>query len=73
MQQFVPLEKMSKKAQRAYHAAKRGSWYGVDPVTKTVPAAKQYRRAKQKREDRKASRGVRMWKVHFFKNVKSNE
>ena len=56
MQQFVPLEKMSKKEKRAYYAAKRGNWNGVDPVTKVVPGGRQYSRSKQKQQDQKISR-----------------
>lgn len=31
---FVPLEKQQKKLQRAEHAKRRGSWFGINPVTK---------------------------------------
>ncbi len=49
---YIPVEKRSKKQQRAYYAARRGSWHGVDPVTKTVPSKKLYnrKRAKQWRD-----------------------
>lgn len=33
---YVPLEKMSKKEQRRHHAAKRGDWNGVVPVTRMI-------------------------------------
>ena len=36
----IPLTKQSKKQQRAFYAAKRGSWNGVNPVTRTVPSKK---------------------------------
>lgn len=52
MQTFVPLKKLSKKAQRAYHAQQRGSWYGVSPVTRTVPSGKTYDRSREKRAAR---------------------
>lgn len=45
---FIPLEKRSKKEQRAYHAAQRGSWNGVDPVTRVVPSKKLYNRKKNR-------------------------
>lgn len=31
MKQMVPLEKQSKKQQKAFYAAQRGSWNGVVP------------------------------------------
>lgn len=48
MTQSVPLNKRSKKSQRAYHAKQRGSWYGLNPVTRTVPNQKAYDRNKAK-------------------------
>ena len=32
----TPLKKQSKKNQRKFHAAKRGTWNGVSPVTRIV-------------------------------------
>ena len=43
-QKFVPFEKRSKKEQRSCNAAKRGSWNGVNPVSRVVPSKKQYKR-----------------------------
>lgn len=48
MSKFVPLEKQQKRAQRAFFAAKRGSWNGVNPVTRVTPNPKAYNRAKAK-------------------------
>lgn len=50
---FVPLEKRSKKEQKAYHARQRGSWNGVNPVTRVAPNKKVYdrKRAKARRYD----------------------
>lgn len=48
MKRVVSLDKQQKKAQRAFHAAQRGSWYGVNPVTRVVPSGKRYSRAKAK-------------------------
>ena len=48
MKEMMPLEKQSKKAQRAHYAKQRGSWNGVNPVTKTVPSGKAYSRTKTK-------------------------
>ena len=50
MLKMVPLNKQSKKRQRAYHAAKRGSWNGVNPVTRVVPNKKVYDRNRVKRK-----------------------
>ena len=46
---YVPLEKRSKKEQRAFYRARRGSWNGVVPVTKTVPNKKHDERKRAKR------------------------
>lgn len=53
MTQRVPLNKQSKKMQRAYHAKQRGSWYGLSPVTRTVPSRKAYDRNKAKQSARR--------------------
>ena len=52
-EKYVPLEKRSKKEQKAYHAQQRGSWNGVNPVTRVVPNKKVYdrKRAKARRDD----------------------
>ena len=50
---MVPLNKQSKKRQRAYHAAKRGDWNGVSPVTRVVPSKKVYDRRRAGRAARK--------------------
>lgn len=49
MLKMVPLQKRSKKQQKQYHQAKRGSWNGVNPVTRSVPSSKIYDRAQEKR------------------------
>ena len=54
MAQMIPLKKRSKKARKAYHAQNRGSWYGVNPVTRTVPSGKTYDRSRAKRAARSA-------------------
>lgn len=48
MNRFVPLEKRSKRAQRQVYAARRGSWNGVNPVSKVIPSGKAYRRCKNR-------------------------
>ena len=44
----VALEIQSKKSQKRFHAAKRGSWHGVHPVTRMPANPKAYSRAKEK-------------------------
>ena len=51
----VPLKKQSKRAQKEYRSRKRGSWYGISPVTRSVPSGKVYDRNRMKREDFRAS------------------
>lgn len=46
MEKFVPYEKRSKKARRAWNAQKRGSWNGLNPVTRKPPNPKAYNRKK---------------------------
>ena len=50
MKQPVPLTKQSKRAQKSYHKKQRGSWYGLNPVTRTVPNKKGYDRHRAKAE-----------------------
>ena len=49
MEKWIPVEKRSKKEQKAYYAKQRGSWNGVNPVTKVVPSKKVYNRKQAKR------------------------
>lgn len=44
MEKFVSYEKCSKKERRSRDAARRGSWNGVNPVSRVVPSKKEYRR-----------------------------
>ncbi|MBP1577391.1 MAG: hypothetical protein J6C75_02800 [Oscillospiraceae bacterium] len=50
MEKFIPFEKLSKKKQRELNAKQRGSWYGINPVTRVVPSGKAYDRNRMKRE-----------------------
>ena len=50
MKKMIPLEKRSKKEQKAWYARQRGDWNGVNPVTRVVPNKKHYNRKKQRRE-----------------------
>ena len=54
MANMISVSKMSKKAQREYYASKRGSWNGVNPVTRIVPnkGKNAYNRAAAKKEAR---------------------
>ena len=54
MEQSVPLKKRSKKSQKEYYARQRGSWYGLNPITRTVPSGKAYDRNQVKRTSRDA-------------------
>ena len=45
-QKNIPLEKRSKREQREYHAAQRGSWGCINPVTRRPPNPKAYNRKK---------------------------
>ena len=48
MERYIPVDKMSKKQKKAYYAAKRGSWNGVNPVSRQVPSKKIYNRKQAK-------------------------
>ena len=50
---MIPLAKQSKARQREYHAARRGSWNGVNPVSRIVPSGRAYdrNRIRQVKED----------------------
>ncbi len=45
----IPLEKRSKREQKAHFAAFRGGWGAIDPITKKLPNAKAYNRKKSGR------------------------
>lgn len=49
-----PIARFDPKSGKVYmqHAKQRGSWYGISPVTRTVPNGKAYDRNRVKREDR---------------------
>lgn len=53
MMQLVPLNKRSKKAQRKFYAERRGSWHGVNPVSRTIQSRKAYDRARVKQANRR--------------------
>jgi len=43
---FIPLEKQSKRKQRAYHETQRKDWGGFSPVTRNPANPKAYDRKK---------------------------
>lgn len=52
VKKLVPIQKMSKKAQKEYHARQRRDWNGLSPVTRIVPNGKAYDRNRRKQADR---------------------
>ena len=49
MDKFVPYEKLSKKKKRQLAAEKRGSWHGINPVTRKPANPKAYDRRKARK------------------------
>lgn len=45
-------QKAEQESAKEQHAKQRGSWYGISPVTRTVPNGKAYDRNRVKRGDR---------------------
>ena len=64
----TPLKKQSKKNQRKFHAAKRGSWNGVSPITRVVQSKRIYDRNRAKQESRQSADRTKFHKTHniFF-------
>ena len=52
MEKYIPFEKLSKKKQRELNAQRRGSWGGINPVTRRPPNPKAYNRKKAQRQDK---------------------
>ena len=46
MEKFVPYEKLSKKEKRRMDALRRGTWQGINPVTRKSVNPKAYNRSK---------------------------
>ena len=46
MEKYVPLEKRSKKEQRAYHALRRAAWGAISPITRRPENPRAYNRKK---------------------------
>lgn len=49
MEKFIPYEKLSKKEKRIMDARRRGTWGGLNPVTRKPPNSRAYDRNKAKR------------------------
>lgn len=49
MEDFIPFEKLSKKKQRKLNAKKRGSWYGLNPVTRKPENSRAYNRRRARK------------------------
>lgn len=56
MNQYVSIDKRSKKAQKEYYSGQRRTWNGLNPVTRTAPNGKAYNRNKDKQERRRIGR-----------------
>ena len=52
MDRYVPLNKQTKKLQKARHSAMRNTWGTVRPVTRIVESRKAYDRARARKECR---------------------
>ena len=49
-QQYVPVEKRSKKEKRAYYAGMRNTWGALNPVTRRPENPKAYNRQKSRKQ-----------------------
>lgn len=58
MKAFLPREKMSKREQRALDSAKRATWGGINPITRTTENKKAYNRKKSPRWYQEDSTGI---------------
>lgn len=55
MKKYVSLDKRTKKAQKEYYSSMRGTWNGINPVTRSMPNGKGYDR-KKRAEGKRISR-----------------
>lgn len=51
MQKFIPKVKLSKKAQRELNKESRGTWNGVNPITRKTESKMIYNRKKVQQGD----------------------
>ena len=54
----IPLEKLSKRKKRELAAKQRGSWGGINPVTRKPSFSGSYQRSKERQIARKESQSV---------------
>ena len=52
MEKFIPYQKLSKKKQRELDRKRRGTWGGLNPVTRIPANSKAYNRQKARRRNR---------------------
>ena len=50
MDKYIPGEKLGKKARRELDAESRGTWGGINPITRKSKNEKAYNRKKARRE-----------------------
>lgn len=50
MKKYVPYEKLSKKAKREQDRKMRGSWHGINPITRRSEDYRIYNRQKEKED-----------------------
>jgi len=60
MEKFVPYEKLSKKKKKELDSARRGTWYGINPVTRKPENSRAYNRKKTRTWSDDS------WAVSFF-------
>ena len=53
MDRYIPLNKRSKKEQKAFYDRLRNTWGGLNPATRVVPNGKKYDRNKSKQNLRR--------------------
>ena len=53
MNQYIPLEKRSKKEQKAFHSLNRRDWHGVNHAARVFSDRKAYNRKRIRAEDRR--------------------
>ena len=61
MEKFIPYEKLSKKEKRKLDLAKRQTWGGLNPVTRSPENSKAYNRNK-----------ARDWKRDYHEPISGN-
>ena len=66
MKPFLPREKMSKREKRALDSAKRATWGGVNPITRTTENKKAYNRKKSPRWYPEDSTGIFLYARQVF-------